>query len=81
LGSVALGSVLYDAENTIEQVYFPHSGIVSLVVGLKTGQFVDPGMLGRNGVIGPSAAVDGQLALNRAIIQGTVRGPQLKWPG
>jgi CRP-like cAMP-binding protein len=64
-----LGSVLYDAEDTIDQVLFPHSGIVSLVVGMRSGQFVEAGMLGRNGVIGASAALDGQIGLNKAIIQ------------
>ena len=55
------------AEDTIERVYFPHSGIISLIVGLSGGQFVEAGMLGRNGVIGAGAALDGQTALNTAI--------------
>jgi hypothetical protein len=48
---------------------FPHSGIFSLIVGLSSGQFVEAGMLGRNGVIGAGAALDGQTALNTAIGQ------------
>jgi len=47
--------VLYGAEDTIERVYFPHTGVISLVVGLTTGQFVEAGMLGRNSVIGAAA--------------------------
>jgi hypothetical protein len=49
-------TVIYKVDDTIERIYFPHSGIISLVVGVSTGQFVEAGMLGRNGVIGAGAA-------------------------
>jgi CRP-like cAMP-binding protein len=64
-----LGTVLYDAEDTIERVYFPHTGVISLVVGLTTGQFVEAGMLGRNSAVGAGGPLDGAIALNRAIAQ------------
>src|SRR3954468_10643855 len=35
------GTILYEAEDIIERVYFPHRGIISLVVGLSTGQYKD----------------------------------------
>jgi CRP-like cAMP-binding protein len=63
------GTVLYDAEETIERVYFPHTGVISLVVGLTTGQFVEAGVLGRNSVVGAGGPLDGAIALNRAIAQ------------
>ena len=50
-------------------MYFPHAGIISLIVGLTSGQFVEAGMLGRNGVIGAGAPLDGPIALNSAIAQ------------
>jgi|KBSSwiStaDraftv2_1062776.scaffolds.fasta_scaffold251468_2 CRP-like cAMP-binding protein len=63
------GEVIYSAEDTIEHVYFPDTGVVSLVVGLTSGQFVEAGMLGRNSVVGAAAPLDGSTALNRAIVQ------------
>ena len=63
------GAIFYKAEGTIERVYFPDAGIVSLIVGVSSGQFVEAGVLGRNGVIGAGAALDGQLAFNTAISQ------------
>jgi CRP-like cAMP-binding protein len=63
------GAVIYRPEETIEQVYFPHTGVVSLVVGLTTGQFVEAGMLGRNSAVGAAAPLDGAIALIQAIIQ------------
>src|SRR3954467_15891497 len=71
-------TVIFKAEGTIEHVYFPHSGIISLIVGLSTGQFVEAGMLGRNGVIGAGAALDGQVALNTAIGQADGAGTMIE---
>jgi hypothetical protein len=50
-------------------VYFPQTGVISLIVGLTSGQFVEAGMLGRNGVIGAGAPLDGAIAINSAIAQ------------
>ena len=49
---------------------FPQTGVISLIVGLTSGQFVEAGMLGRNGVIGAGAPLDGAIALNSAIARG-----------
>jgi CRP-like cAMP-binding protein len=61
--------VLYLAQDTIEHVYFPHSGVISLIVGLADGRFIEAGMFGRNGVVGGGAALDGRAALNQAVAQ------------
>jgi CRP-like cAMP-binding protein len=61
--------ILYKADDTISRLYFPQSGVVSLVVGFANGQFVEAGMFGRNSVICPGAALDGGIALNQAIGQ------------
>jgi len=71
-------TIIFKAEDTIERVYFPHSGIISLIVGLSSGQFVEAGMLGRNGVIGAGAALDGQTALNTAIGQADGAGTMIE---
>ena len=63
------GAIFYRAGDTISRLYFPHGGVVSLVVGFANGQFVEAGMLGRNSVIGVGAALDGAVALNQAIGQ------------
>jgi CRP-like cAMP-binding protein len=76
--TVPLGTTIFKADETIKRVYFPHSGIISLIVGLSTGQFVEAGMLGRNGVIGAGAALDGQIALNTAIGQADSAGTAIE---
>jgi hypothetical protein len=40
-------------------VYFPYDAIVSLVVTLSTGEMIEAAMVGRDGVIGALAALDG----------------------
>jgi CRP-like cAMP-binding protein len=57
------------AQDAVERVYFPHNGVISLVVPLLDGRFVEAGMFGRNGVIGGGAALDGRVALNQAVAQ------------
>jgi CRP-like cAMP-binding protein len=63
------GTFIYKAEDSVERVYFPQTGVISLIVGLTSGQFVEAGMLGRNGVIGAGAPLDGAIAINSAIAQ------------
>ena len=61
--------ILFDVGDPIHQVYFPHSGIVSLVVSLATGETIESGMIGRESVVGGSAGLNGQLSVCKAVVQ------------
>jgi CRP-like cAMP-binding protein len=61
--------VLFEAGDLIQRVYFPHSGVISLVVNLADGQMIEAAMVGRDSVVGASAALDGRVALNTGIVQ------------
>jgi len=61
--------VLFEAGDTIDATYFPTSAVISIVVTLSSGQVVEAAMVGRDGVVGASAALDGSIALSRAVIQ------------
>ena len=63
------GMVLFEGGDTIDRVYFPNIGIVSLVVGLASGEMIESGMVGRDSLVGASSALDGKIALNTAIVQ------------
>src|SRR5260370_26021433 len=54
---------------SLADVYFPHSGIISLVVRLAEGDTIEAAMVGRDSVYWASAALDGAVALNDAIVQ------------
>jgi CRP-like cAMP-binding protein len=64
-----LGDVIAETRGTIDRVYFPHSGIISLVVELAEGDLLETAMVGRDGVMGASSALDGKVSLNKAIVQ------------
>jgi CRP-like cAMP-binding protein len=62
-------TVLHETGQPIERVYFPHRGVISLVIGLETGDMIEAGMIGHDGAVGASAALDGPTAINNAIVQ------------
>jgi CRP-like cAMP-binding protein len=62
-------TVLYEAGGTIKSVYFPTSAVVSLVVTLATGETTEAAMVGKDGGIGIASALDGRVAMSRAIVQ------------
>lgn len=61
--------ILFNPGDPVSQVYFPTTCVISLVVTLSTGQTVEAAMVGRDGVVGAAAALDGKMSLNRAIVQ------------
>ncbi|MGH6710274.1 MAG: Crp/Fnr family transcriptional regulator [Bradyrhizobium sp.] len=61
--------VLFEADQQIRHVYFPTGAVVSLVITLSTGETVEAAMVGNDGVVGASAALDGKVSLSRGIIQ------------
>jgi CRP-like cAMP-binding protein len=63
-------TVLFEAGDTIKAIYLPHTGIVSIVVDLASGEMIETAMIGRDSLVGGSAAVaDDDIALNRAVVQ------------
>lgn len=62
-------SVLVEAGDQIARVYFPHGGIISLVVRLNSGIAVEAAMVGRDGAFGAGYAVSGHLSLCTATVQ------------
>jgi CRP-like cAMP-binding protein len=67
--SLSQGKVVAEAGKQIDTILLPHSGIVSVVVGLATGEVIEIGMIGRESVLGASVAIDDGLFLNQAIVQ------------
>jgi CRP-like cAMP-binding protein len=61
--------VLFEADQSIRHVYFPTGAVVSLVVTLSTGETIEAAMVGLDGVVGASAALDSKVALSRGIVK------------
>jgi CRP-like cAMP-binding protein len=63
------GDVVAEAGSPIRQVYFPYSGVISLVVELDVGAMIETAMVGRDGVLNAAPALDGKVSLNKGIVQ------------
>ena len=62
-------TVLYETGDTVKTIYFPITAVVSLVVTLATGETTEAAMVGRDGAVGIAPALDGKVAMCRAIVQ------------
>jgi CRP-like cAMP-binding protein len=74
LGHLALvqfpqGEVLYEAGAEVDQVYFPVSGMVSLVVVMRDGKAIETATVGREGVVGAMSGLGLHVTHVRAIAQ------------
>jgi CRP-like cAMP-binding protein len=63
------GDVLAEAGGPIRQVYFPYSGVISLVVELDVGMMIETAMVGHDGALNAASALDGKVSLNKGIVQ------------
>jgi len=61
-------AVLVEAGAPVQQVYLPHSGAVAMMVSPSQGQAVEVAMVGRDSVVGVSAALDRGVSLTNAIV-------------
>ncbi|WP_316395440.1 Crp/Fnr family transcriptional regulator [Bradyrhizobium sp. 33ap4] len=61
-------TALADAGAPVQRVYFPHSGVVSMMINLSDGQSVEIATVGRDGVVGASAALHERPLLADAIV-------------
>lgn len=68
------GDRLVEAGTLIDQVYFPQSGLISLVVNLATGEHIEIAMIGREGAVGASAGCGATVAMNTGFAQIAGRG-------
>ena len=71
LRSVSLkqGHELYDPGDDIDQIYFPQSGLLSLVVVTKDGRFFETSAVGRDGAVGLQAGLGPRRSFTGATVQ------------
>jgi CRP-like cAMP-binding protein len=70
--------ILIEAEERIQHIYFPTSGVVSHLVVLNDGSSIESGMTGNDGFIGLSGHLGAELSPLRFIVQ--VPGSALRLP-
>lgn len=63
-------TLLYEAGGLIEQIYFPHNSVVSLVALMQDGRIAETGTLGREGFTGSEALLgNDNTATSRCLVQ------------
>jgi len=70
--------VLYQPNVLLSDVYFPNSGIVSLLAGVNERSTLEVGLVGNEGVVGLSVFMGVNSSLNRAVVQGAGSAMKMK---
>ena len=75
---LTFGSTLYEMEDPVDWVYFPETGLVSIISILVSGAAIETSILGREGGVGFIEALGGERMHSRFIVQ--VPGHALRLP-
>jgi CRP-like cAMP-binding protein len=63
------GAVLVEAGEEVDQIYFPHYGMLSLLTVLRDGKAIETATVGREGVVGAMAGLGLYKTLVRVVVQ------------
>jgi CRP-like cAMP-binding protein len=69
--------IIYRPNVIISDVYFPNSGIISLIASMDGRATLEVGMVGKEGVVGLSVFMGVNTSKNRAVVQGAGSGMKM----
>jgi CRP-like cAMP-binding protein len=67
--SLAQGRPIYEPGAPIEEIYFPQSGMISLLVVVRDGAAIETATIGREGAVGLQGALGRRFSFTRATTQ------------
>ena len=70
--------IIYKPEVVISDVYFPNSGVISLLAGLNERTTLEVGLVGKEGMLGLAVFMGAKASQNRAVVQGTGTAMKMK---
>jgi CRP-like cAMP-binding protein len=70
--------VLYQPAAVMSDVYFPNSGIVSLLAGANERATIEVGLVGNEGMVGLGIFLGVNTSVNRAVVQGVGSAMKMK---
>jgi CRP-like cAMP-binding protein len=76
--ALPLGAALYESGGVQGHVYFPTSGIVSLLYVLENGSSAEIAVTGSEGLVGISLFMGGDTTPSRAVVQSAGRGYRIR---
>ena len=71
------GLVLFEAGDEVDQIYFPHYGMLSLLAVLRDGKAIETATVGREGVVGAMAGLGLYKSLVRVVVQMPMGGSRI----
>jgi CRP-like cAMP-binding protein len=66
---LAFGDILYEPGDTMDHVYFPEGGIISLLSKVESQKVLEVGIVGKEGVAGLPVVLGVRVSLNRGLVQ------------
>jgi CRP-like cAMP-binding protein len=75
---LVFGEVIYEPGDLIRYVYFPISGIISLLAAVENRATLEVGIVGREGMVGLPVFMGVKSSRNRAVVQGAGMALRLK---
>jgi CRP-like cAMP-binding protein len=63
------GEVIYRADQSIEEVYFPEEAVIAMIDRTNDGRTVEVGIIGREGLVGINIFLGGVVTPDKAIVQ------------
>lgn len=67
--SLLTGTVLFERGDEVDHVYFPHSGMLSLLAVMRDGKAVETATTGQEGVVGAMAGLRPYKSFVRVVVQ------------
>ena len=77
---LAFRETLFEAGDPIEFIYFPLSGMVSLIASTKTGSSIEVGITGKEGMIGVPVVLGDDTSSLRGVVQAAGSALKLSAP-
>jgi CRP-like cAMP-binding protein len=75
---LAFGDILYEPGDFISHVYFPVSGIISLLSRVESQKVLEVGIVGNEGVAGLPVVLGVHVSLNRGLVQSAGTAMRMK---
>lgn len=69
--ALGFGTLLYQPDQRVRQVYFPLTGFISLMIALGDHKPLEMGLIGNEGMLGATLALEVPTAPMKAVVQGS----------
>ncbi len=76
--SLVFAETIYEQNDIIRHVYFPNSGIVSLLTRVAEGEIMEVGVVGNEGIVGLPVFLGVETSSNHVIVQGDGTASRIK---